>query len=71
MIEGVLFEASIYIIHIRKRHYFSLVRTFRNAVKNFEVKVSVPCGLGKHLITDVLVSPKSCFHPFLSYGNNP
>ena len=42
--EGVLFEALPYIVYIRERHCFSLVRTSKNAIKFKMVKVDVQKG---------------------------
>ena len=44
MQEGVLFEASAYIVYIMERSRFVLVCIFRKAIKNFEAKVGVPEG---------------------------
>ena len=61
-------------MNIRKRYYFSLVCTFRKAMKNIEVKLNVlkgPQDLMKFLTIDVLVSSHSRYHSLFSYGNNP
>ena len=41
VLEGALFEALAYIIYIREMYNFSLVCTYKKAIKNFEWKVDV------------------------------
>ena len=41
---GVLFEALPYIVYIRERYFFSLLRTFKKSTKNFEVYVDSQKG---------------------------
>ena len=64
----------MYIVYIRERYQFSLVRTLRKAIiKNFKAKVDVQKGAPRFyfFVIDVLASSKSHFHPLLSYGNSP
>ena len=37
----------MYIVYIRERYYFSLVCTFKNAIKNSEVKIDVQKGASR------------------------
>ena len=44
VLEGVLFEALMYIVRIKERYYFSLECTFRKVVKGWKVKINVQRG---------------------------
>ena len=72
--EGVLFETLVYIVYIRERYYFSLVCTFKKAIKNVEVKVDVqkgPLGFRRKAENTFVSFIQFTFQPLLSYGNSP
>jgi hypothetical protein len=67
---------NAYTIYIRKWYYFSLVCTFKKAIKNHEVKVNVQKETLRFqfylfLTIDVLVSFITHFHWLLSYDSSP
>jgi hypothetical protein len=44
--KGILFEALVYVLHLRERYYFSLVCIFKKVIiLFFEVKVDVQKGV--------------------------
>ena len=64
----------MYIVYIKERYLFSLVCTFRKAIKNFEAKVNVQnmaLRFREQFTMNMLVSSNSHFHSLLSYGNSP
>jgi hypothetical protein len=54
---------------------FSLLCTFKEAIRNLEANVDVQMGplglLNIKLTIYVIVSSNSCFHLLLSYGDSP
>ena len=70
--EGIYFEASTFVVYMRKTYYLSLVRTSEKSIKDVEVKVNVQKGiLGFKEKFNVLVPSDSHLHSMLLYDNSP
>ena len=73
-VEGVLFEASTYIVYLRERFCFPLLCTFKKVIKSIDVKIDVQKGTmrcKRNLTINVLVSSNTCSHRFLSHDSSP